>query len=149
MSNKVDVSIVVIDGELKEAYNDALEAQERVDDLRFQDVAYVTEEFGLDEDDETYVEDSAFMAGYEGDHAYCDTISVDLNDLNKNYSTCEGDEFSGEELIGLYSESGYNAEINSYPDEDDDYDPDDDYDDYEDDEYDEDEDDGFYDDVNL
>ena len=118
MSKLLDTNIVVSDGSLQGAYNDRTDAEDQVESILEDDMKYVTEEYGLDEDSDDYVEEAAYMAGYEGSNPYSDSITIDMDDLDKTYTTSEGDEFSGGEIVDMYQSCGYNAELDSYDDDD-------------------------------
>ena len=116
MSKLLNVYTVIANGEIEGAYNDAIDAEDRVAEMHQDDLDYVTDEYGLDEDDDSYSSEAEYLAGYEGDNAYSAQFTVDLEDLDREYCTSEGDEFSGGQIIEAYRENGYNPEVNCYSD---------------------------------
>lgn len=99
---KKEIYIVVSDGAIVDAYDNEEDAEARVGAIEEDNLDYVTEEYGLDPDDDNYGAEAGYMAGYDGDYAYIEHVVVDERNPEKMYHTSEGDDFSGSEILDAY-----------------------------------------------
>lgn len=102
----VTLFVVVSEGELKGCFEDIDDAEELVAEIHQDNIECIQDEYDTDEMSDEEIE---FMAGYEGDNAYFDAIDVDMDDLDKMYSTSQDDRFSGREILELAEDILYDA----------------------------------------
>ena len=118
MARLLDVYIVASDGQLLGAYSNQEDADTKVEEIQEENIDYVTDEYGLDEDDDRYEADSAFLAGYEGGSPYSEFITINLDKLDREYLTSENDEFPGSAILSEYKDCGFSSESDAYEGED-------------------------------